>query len=563
MKAMILAAGLGTRLKPFSDHTPKPLFTINQQPVLDITIDKLCRSGCRSVIVNTHHHHRQIEAFVAQRKYPIPVHLRHEPQILGTGGAIKNVADLWGEGPLMVINGDVVSDLDFSNIWAGHQRHGCAVTMVMHHHEDFNSVRVDNQGFVIGFDPPSQTAPPGQRMAFTGIHVLAPSVLDYLPAKGPAHIIDAYQQMLTAGEKIKAHVVRDHYWQDIGSPERYGSAVYDAMAPEAFKKAFDAPIVQTIQRHHLAGDGSDRQWYRLTSGRQQLIMVDHGICKNPAVQQEADAYVAIGRHLHRSQVSVPQIFLADPFSGRVFLEDLGDRHLQQQVQQQSPQDTLTLYQQVIDAWLHMGMTAIQNFNTGWTHQSPSYDKATILENECRYFMEAFIQGYLGWSTRYESLAAEFELLADAALKHQVNGLIHRDLQSRNIMIRDGGIAFIDFQGARPGPLQYDLASLLIDPYVALAPELRSRLLNYCADQMAQRYGIELATFVRGYGYCVLTRNLQILGAFAFLSRVKQKTHFEKYISPALHHLHRHLSEFSALKMPHLKELVAQATESID
>ena len=562
MKAMILAAGLGTRLKPYSEHTPKPLFTINQQPVLDTTIEALCRAGFKSVIVNTHHHHRQIEAFVTGRAYPIPVHLSHEPQILGTGGAIANVADLWKDGPLLVINGDVVSDLDFSRLWTDHQQYNCAVTMVMHHHADFNSVRVDDQNFVTGFDKPLKSAPPGRRLAFTGIHIMERSVLDYLPAEGPAHIIDAYEQMIKAGEKIKAHVVHGHYWQDIGTPERYQTAVYDAMAPAAFKSAFGASTGYTIHRHHLAGDGSDRQWYRLESGTKRLIMVDHGISAQPGVQQEANAYVDIGRHLHRHKVAVPQIFLSDPFAGLVFLEDLGDRNLQQAVQNQTPPKTVALYKRVIDAWLHMGTTALQDFNISWTHQSACYDKATILKNECRYFVEAFLQGYLGWTTSYASLAPDFEQLAEGTLKNGINGLVHRDLQSRNIMVQGDRISFIDFQGARPGPLQYDLASLLIDPYTALDRELQSQLLTYGAAAFERRSGIHSDTFMRGYGYCVLTRNLQILGAFAFLSRVKKKAHFEAYIPRALRHLQHHLSEFDAIEMPCLKRIVAKAAGTI-
>ena len=95
MKALILAAGLGTRLRPYTDHTPKPLFSIQGRPLLDIMIFKLIAAGCKAVIINTHHRHAQIESFIAQQTYPIPIQTRYEPDILGTGGAIKNVADFW------------------------------------------------------------------------------------------------------------------------------------------------------------------------------------------------------------------------------------------------------------------------------------------------------------------------------------------------------------------------------------------------------------------------------------------------------------------------------------
>jgi aminoglycoside/choline kinase family phosphotransferase len=111
-------------------------------------------------------------------------------------------------------------------------------------------------------------------------------------------------------------------------------------------------------------------------------------------------------------------------------------------------------------------------------------------------------------------------------------LIHRDFQSRNIMIRDDRHYLIDFQGARTGPIQYDLASLLIDPYVGLNQDLRQHLLTYAARQAAVRLQCAADHFIRGFRYCAVTRNLQMLGAFGFLSRVKGKREFETWIPAA-------------------------------
>ena len=99
MKALILAAGYGTRLRPYTDFTPKPLFTIDGRPLLDILITQLIEAGCSGIIINTHHLHQKIEAFIAEQNYAVPVHLRHETRILGTGGAIKNVSDFWDDKP--------------------------------------------------------------------------------------------------------------------------------------------------------------------------------------------------------------------------------------------------------------------------------------------------------------------------------------------------------------------------------------------------------------------------------------------------------------------------------
>jgi len=123
MKALILAAGYGNRLRPYTDHTPKPLFSIAGRPLLDVIIEKLQKAGCKAVIINTHHLHHKIEAFLAARKYSLEVNTRYEPRILGTGGAIKNVADFWDDQPFMVINADIVADIDLKEVYHAHCSH--------------------------------------------------------------------------------------------------------------------------------------------------------------------------------------------------------------------------------------------------------------------------------------------------------------------------------------------------------------------------------------------------------------------------------------------------------
>ncbi len=538
MKALILAAGLGTRLRPYTNHRPKALFTINQRPLLAMIVEKLQRAGFKAVLVNTHHHYDQIEDYVANARFDIPVRTFREIDILGTGGAIRNVADHWKEGALLVINADVVSDIDLARIYEFHQSHEYPVTMVMHDRPDFNSVCVDAKDFVTGF----HCRGPGKNriMAFTGIHVIEPRVLDFLPNQGPAHIIDAYGRMLEAGERIKACVVSNHYWQDIGAPERYQAAVFDQMAPLAFEAAFGTCPQGPILRRQLCGDGSDRRWYRLEAGHLSLIMADHGIRKARG-PQEVDAYVRIGQHLHGSGIAVPRIHLHDNFAGLVFVADVGDEHLQTLAGRSDESQRRLRYEQVIDHWITMAMEGRRNFDPLWTFQSTHYDREVILEKECRYFVEAFVQTYLGWPWTYDNLCSEFERIAREIDRTGIPGFLHRDFQSRNIMVQDQRIWFIDFQGARLGPIQYDLASLLIDPYTALSIDSQDHLKAYGIAQLEARYGVDPVRFSEGYGMCAISRNLQILGAFAFLSRMKGKTQFEKYIPCAVQSLVRNLT----------------------
>src|SRR5210317_1459900 len=121
------------------------------------------------------------------------------------------------------------------------------------------------------------------------------------------------------------------------------------------------------------------------------------------------------------------------------------------------------------------------------------------------------------------------------------GFMHRDMQSRNIMIKGRDIYFIDFQGGRIGPIQYDLASLLIDPYVELPHAIQAQLIDYSIEVLAAQTELTPEKFLSCYHYCRLTRNLQILGAYAYLSKVKGKKHFESYIPAAVRSLRSNLA----------------------
>ena len=203
MKALILAAGLGTRLRPYTNHTPKPLFSIQGRPLLDIVIFKLIAAGCKAVIINTHHRHAQIESYIAQHTYPIPIQTRYEPDILGTGGAIKNVADFWNHRPFMVINADIVTTIDFKQVYDFHCQHSHPATLVLADDPEFNSVAFDTDGFVTGFHHLSDAAvrPSEAALTFTGIQVLDPEILNFISVEMPSSSIDAYSRMIVKGKK--------------------------------------------------------------------------------------------------------------------------------------------------------------------------------------------------------------------------------------------------------------------------------------------------------------------------------------------------------------------------
>jgi len=561
MKALILAAGYGTRLLPHTQHVPKALFPIAGQPLIDIMIRQLIREGFSEIMVNTHHLHSEIDAYIQCQNYPVPIFTRFEEKILGTGGAIKNVSDFLGNQPFLVINSDILCDINLRAVCEYHRHHPNPVTLVMHDYPVFNNVWIDVNGYVASFNSISDKAASSRKcLAFTGIQIVSPMMMDFIPANTFITSIEIYKNMIEAGHKIKTYISKNHYWRDIGSPESYMAAVFEKTAPLAFLKAFGEKPPASVSSTHLAGDGSDRKWHRVFSGDKSLVMADHGIKTDDAIS-EITSFIAIGRHLFTKGVPVPEIYYHDVFAGLVFLQDLGDTSLQMAVRNEKNENKIiTLYKAVIDELLHMSISGADCFDPLWAYQTPAYSKEMILERECRYFTDALLNGYLNMGISFDALENEFSALADLALKYAVLGFMHRDFQSRNIMVQKGRIYFIDFQGGRIGPLQYDLASLLHDPYVDLSESVKTDLMLYCLNKLQTWMKIDESTFVLGYRYCTITRLLQALGAYGFLSRVKQKAYFETYIPVALNNLKNQLEmpEFSTFKL--LRKTVEEAQD---
>ena len=421
---MILAAGYGTRLRPYTEHTPKPLFSIAGRPLLDVIIDRLQKAGCTAVIINTHHLHQKIEEYVASQSYNLQVSTCYEPQILGTGGALKNVADFWENQPLMVINADIAANIDLKDVYKTHCRHHHPATLVLCDDDRFNSVAVRKNKWITGFynqaDFPER--PFERLLTFTGIQVLEPEVLRYIPAKTPYSSIDAFKKILANGNKIQTIVAPKNKWDDIGSPQRYRVVAVEKSMLKAFELAFTSPVDRRIQKVKLKGDGSQRQWYRLSTERHSLIMADHGI-RQTTMTSEVDAFVNIGCHLQRQGVHVPKIHFHDTFAGLVFLEDLGDVSLQQAVKSAADKKALVpLYKSVIKQLIKLSIQGADKFQPNWTYQTRDYNQRLILEKECCYFLEAFVQNYIGINTEYKELEADFKSLAQKALVHSTSDL---------------------------------------------------------------------------------------------------------------------------------------------
>ena len=554
MKALILSAGLGTRLLPYTQTVPKPLFRLNRKPVLRHTIDKLVRAGCDTIYINTHHLHQKIENYVKTLPDQHLVRTIYEPDILDTGGAVKNIAEFVPTDCLIVINSDIVFSLDLRKVAAYHRENRAAATLVLHRDERFNTVTMDKDRNIQSFSGGPDT------FAFTGIQVLSPKIYEYMPAADKFSSIELYENAVREGGSVKAYIEEPFFWEDIGTLDTYRCTAVRYLAQPVLGVQVDDPGSVAVSK--LAGDGSDRNWYRAVCREDSVIAADHGIDFSEGPGQ-ADAFVRIGRHLHGNGVNVPSILNHDPFSGIVIVQDLGDIHLDDVILGCRDEDTiLEKYARVCDALLDFSILGSNGFKTQWAFETPSYSKEMILEKECRYFIDAFANGYLNLGVSFDSLKEEFEYIAEQAVASSFTGLMHRDMQSKNIMIHNRVPFFIDFQSARKGPLEYDLASLVIDPYVDLSDDLQDRIVDDCCQALHTRTGADPEQFRRCFAYCRITRNLQILGAFSHLSRVKNKPWFERYIPAAVRQLKKGTGHADTSRVPQLIQLTQNIEECI-
>jgi mannose-1-phosphate guanylyltransferase len=216
MQAMLLAAGLGTRLRPYSHIRPKPLFPVLNRPLLLILLDMLQQAGCTRIVVNGHHLSHLVEETVSR----LPnVLFQAEPEILGTGGSLRQALPLFSGEPLLVMNGDICHDIDIATLYRHHRQAGNAVTMALHDYPRFNTVAI-RDGAVFSFRPDNPVVKENL-LAFTGIHVVDPEIIRRIPGGRFFHIIDLYEELIREGGKISFSRVDGSFWCDIGTLEDY------------------------------------------------------------------------------------------------------------------------------------------------------------------------------------------------------------------------------------------------------------------------------------------------------------------------------------------------------
>lgn len=235
MKAMILAAGLGTRLAPLTTHRPKALVEIAGRPLLEHVIRKLIRAGIEEIIINLHHHAEQVLEFLAsQNHFGIRIETSLEPELLDTGGGLKHAGWFFEKDETFVLyNTDVISNIDLSAMVAAHQRERVLVTLAVRKRTTSRYFLFDARHLLVGWEAPGRgdirlcrPLPPGQaeRLSFMGIHVIATRIFDLMVERGKFSIVDVYMRLAQEGQDIRAFRADRYAWVDCGRLENIEKA---------------------------------------------------------------------------------------------------------------------------------------------------------------------------------------------------------------------------------------------------------------------------------------------------------------------------------------------------
>lgn len=237
MKAMILAAGLGTRLRPLTNDRPKALVEVAGRSLLEITLPRLRKFGVSHVIINVHHFADLVVDFLKKNNnFGMWIEISREEILLDTGGGLKKAAWFFLEDqtdePFLLHNVDVISTIDLARMMQFHREHRALATLAVQRRKSSRQLLFD-QGRLCGRitgeheDLKTQTSSSKQALAFSGIHVISPRIFSLMTEHGAFSIIDCYLRLAAAGQSIVPFPADQYYWRDLGRPENVAQAARD------------------------------------------------------------------------------------------------------------------------------------------------------------------------------------------------------------------------------------------------------------------------------------------------------------------------------------------------
>lgn len=550
-KAFVLAAGFGSRLRPLTEQVPKPLLELWGKPLLVRNLEMLRGWGVKSVLVNLHHGAAALAEYLAAHPVAgLEVGCVFEPEILGTGGGIRNAAWFFDE-PAWVVNADVFADVDPRPIVAawekerGARRKGkllgaCWVTR----EAGPRTVRCE-RGRIADF-----AAGARGRATFCGLQIVDRRVAEFVRPEGFDTIVDAYKRGMAAGWHVAAVEVPGAFWADLGTPAQFVQAHRDTAARlgHAGEEARlpMAAVFTAEERASLAAAGaadaadpfgevrmlpprgSSRDFYRVRGcGGEGWMAV-----RWRSEREDNALYGGCTRALESAGTGVPRLFVDAPELHLLAMEDVRGATLEERAARGGAAARERLYRRTLEEVLRMHLGGAEAVRRTGARTMPRFGPETYAW-EREYFLGAFAAERAGWGAEERRAWRRRLEEAEAVLAGSPHGMIHRDLQSSNVLFRGGRAVLIDYQGMREGPVAYDLASLLCDPYADLPEEEQRRLLAFYVRRHPRGREVE-AAFRAG----ATERLCQALGAFATLCKRPGMARWADYIPAALRQLGR-------------------------
>ena len=292
----------------------------------------------------------------------------------------------------------------------------------------------------------------------------------------------------------------------------------------------------------LRGDASTRSFYRVPLGAASAVML---VLEEPRAEGEL-TYINVRSHLAACGVKVPEIYDYDAENGILLIEDFGDVSLEERLEGADEETFRHFYRRAIDEMLKIHITgSILGGGCGAFHLA--FDEEKLME-ELDFFIRHTVEGFFGARLdggEREAIRRGFSAIA-AELAAFPRVLSHRDYHSRNLMVMDDSVGVVDFQDARMGPCQYDLASLLRDSYVVIESPLRGKLIDYYLRR-SEEEGIEWherEEFIHRFDLMSLQRNLKACGTFGYMAVARGNDSYLKYLDPTFAYVRETAPKFT-------------------
>lgn len=511
-KAVVLAAGFGTRLRPFTCSVPKPLLPVWGESMLSRVVGRLRALGVEEIAVNCHHLHAKVVEWCRANG----CRAVYEPEILGTGGVLGPLREWIGTDDFYLVNGDIVTEgfegfpciaeVGRTGGGDGNVLGVCLVTR-----EGPRTVEVEPE---TGFATNWRSADAGFPGTFTycGFALLSAKVLDYIAPSGFSSIVEAYEKAMLDGWFVKCVSPEGMLWTDAGTVERYidvnSSGEDNAFGdiPHVKEALASAGADTALPVEFIGARGSERVFFR--SGGAVVVVYDD------ANRAENAFYAEHSRWLGGKGVPVPRVLAFLPGMKTLVLENAGEER----------ETTLEEKIRVVEELCRFNALG-GCFLSGKEVPPLSEPFGPALWKWERELFEKHCLGERFGRTMSGSVREELERVAET-LEKEPKALVHRDFQSTNVLWKDGAPAFIDFQGMRLGPAVYDLASFVYDPYVEIPARHREALVLHYAKKSGRE---DIPTVLP---FAAVQRLVQCLGAYGRLASVGQKG-FGKFVMPAL------------------------------